>query len=55
MKENINEKRAENIVENGCAGGYIEQSVIDEMASFNLYDPNSEDGLHYHEKSMKVF
>ncbi len=51
MKENINEKRAENIVENGCAGGYIEQSVIDEMASFNLYDPNSEDGLHYHEKS----
>jgi len=51
MKENINEKRAENIVENGCAGGYIEQSVIDEMANYNLYDSNSEDGLHYHEKS----
>ena len=51
MKENINEKRAENIMENGCSRGNIEQSVIDEMANFNLYDPNSEDGLRYHEKS----
>lgn len=52
MKKNINEKRAENTIESGCSGQYIEQRAIDEIDDSDLYDTSCEDRLYrYNEKS----
>lgn len=46
MKQSIDEKRAENTIESGCSGQYIEQRAIDEIDDSDLYDTNCEDRLY---------